>query len=237
MTWVFRTLTSFVLVGSVLLFACSPAPAQSYGWVQGTRYAPSPGYLGESYSSPYYTTFGFTLNGFRPRFYDSYATGTLPTYLTSINYPNIYGSYGYMFAPGRFTFSAQPADYTTAPTIYGVYAPETNALVATPALPNTAATPLQTTATINVVLPANAELTFQGVRMAQMGDYRRFATPPLVPGNNYTYDIQATWRENGQVVTRERRVPIQAGDQLTVDLLSPAPSSEGTSILRTQPGR
>src|SRR5205807_10324894 len=64
---------------------------------------------------------------FRPRLYDSYATGTLPTYLTSINYPNIYGSYGYMFAPGRFTFSAQPADYTTAPTIYGVYAPETNA--------------------------------------------------------------------------------------------------------------
>src|SRR5258708_6198249 len=104
----------------IAMFACfallqmgSQASAQAYGWVQGTRYAPSQGYLGEYSPSPYYTTFGYAMNGFPPRFYSSYLSGNLPTYLTSINYPTIYGAYGYGYAPGRFVYSAQAGDFST----------------------------------------------------------------------------------------------------------------------------
>jgi uncharacterized protein (TIGR03000 family) len=216
----------------VLLLSCAPSSAQPYGWVEGTRYAPSPGS-----SSSYYVQYGYTLNGFRPRAYSAYATGNLPTYLTSINYPHIYGVYGDISAPGRLVYGAAPGDFTTAPNIYGVYSPVTNALVAGPVVPDTASTPVRLTATVNVLLPASADLTFEGVRMGQAGDYRRFVTPPLTPGSNYTYDIRATWRENGQEVSRDRRVAIRAGDELTVDLLTPSAEDRGTSILRTQPNR
>ena len=233
----FRGLGAVSVAVLTVLLIGSQASAQTYGWVQGTRYAPSQGYLGESSTSPYYTTYGYTLNGFPPRFYSSFMTQNLPTYLTSINYPTIYGAYGYGYAPGRFTYSAQIADYSTSPNIYGVYAPETNAVMSMRTLPDTAATPLRTTATVNVVLPADAELSFQGIRVGQTGDYRRFITPPLLPGSSYTYDIRATWRANGQEVTRDRHVDIQAGDQLTVDLLTPTPAEQGTATLRARPNR
>ncbi len=208
------------------------------GWAQGTRYAPSPGYLGEYSPSPYYQSFvGYAFNGMPPRYYSSYASGNLPTYLTSINYPTIYGAYGYPFAPGRFVYSATPGDFTTAPTIYGVYSTETNAAMSLRTIPDTAQTPLRTTATVNVVFPADAELTFQGVSVGQTGVYRRYVTPPLVPVDPYTYDIRATWREGSQLVTRDRHIDLQAGDLLTVDLLSPAPAPASISTLRARPNR
>jgi hypothetical protein len=46
------------------------------------------------------------MNGYPPEYYAADATSALPTYLTSINYPTIYGSYGYQYAPGRFTYGA-----------------------------------------------------------------------------------------------------------------------------------
>jgi len=90
---------------------------------------------------------------------------------------------------------------------------------------------LPTSATVNVLLPASAVLAFQGIRMAERGSLRRFVTPPLVPGEDYAYDIHASWIENGREIIKDRQLPIKAGDRLTVNLVAPVSAEEGTSIL------
>jgi uncharacterized protein (TIGR03000 family) len=221
-------------VAALLALALSAdlARAQVYSRV-GTFYAPSPGGLSFTPTQNYYAVPSYAdFNGFAPRYYSSYLTGGQPTYLTSINYPTIYGAYGYQYAPGRLTFGATQPSYTTAPTIYGVFLPETTSyLTADRPILDAAASPIETTASINVRVPADAELTFQGVRTAQTGDLRRFQSPALVPGTVYSYDIVATWTDKGREVTKSRHLAIRAGDHLTVDFLVP---EENTSELRTR---
>jgi uncharacterized protein (TIGR03000 family) len=185
-------------------------------------------------TSPYYRTYTYGLNGEPPRYYASWAQGSLPTYMTSINYPTIYGSYGYQYAPGRMTYGAVQADYTTAPTVYSYYLPPRDS-ASWRVIPDTATSPIITTAAIVVRLPADAALSFQGVWTTQTGAVRHFVTPALSPGDSYTYDISAAWTEGGREVTRKRHITIHAGDRLTVDLTTPQEGPEGTSTLRTRP--
>lgn len=159
----------------------------------------------------------------------------MPSYMTSINYPWIYGSFDYPRAPGIYQPGIQRDQFTTSPTVYSVqvigasaYGPEENIL-------NTAMTPIQTTAYVNVWVPPDAELRFEGIRTDLRGTYRHFTTPPLVPGRDYTYDISATWVQNGQSVTKTRHIPIRAGQQVSVDFRTPEGAEPGTSTLRTRP--
>jgi uncharacterized protein (TIGR03000 family) len=69
---------------------------------------------------------------------------------------------------------------------------------------------------INVVVPANAEIRFNGARTSQTGSNRRFFSPPIAAGSNYFYVVEASWMENGRQVTRSRRVAVRAGDVLTL---------------------
>src|SRR5438445_6711744 len=46
----------------------------------------------------------------------------LPTYMTSINYPWVYGSFDYPHPPGIFQPGLQRSQFTTSPTIYSVNA-------------------------------------------------------------------------------------------------------------------
>jgi uncharacterized protein (TIGR03000 family) len=78
-----------------------------------------------------------------------------------------------------------------------------------------------TTASVNVRLPADAEVWFDGRKMTISGVVRRFLTPPLEPGDRYSYEVIAQWEENGQTVTRTQRVTVTAG--ATVDVVFPAP--------------
>ena len=78
-------------------------------------------------------------------------------------------------------------------------------------------TPAGGAVTVVVRVPADAEVWFEGVKTKQTGTERRFVSPPVLPGR-YTYDIRATWKENGREVTRSRRVAVQAGGTYRVDL-------------------
>jgi uncharacterized protein (TIGR03000 family) len=229
LTW--RTGWAAAAVAAVLLVA-PESRAQVYSRI-GVHYSPSPGTLGLYATSPYYTvpTYG-DINGYPPRFYASVASGALPTYMTSINYPWMYGAYGYYYAPGRFVFGATPSEGTTAPTLYGVYLPPDNP---DRVILDAASTPVVTTANIDVHLPPDAELRFDGTFLAETGAVRHFVTPALVPGTSYVYDISATWLENGQRVTSDRHVRFQAGDRLSVDLTAPPPAEERSSTLRAAP--
>jgi uncharacterized protein (TIGR03000 family) len=100
-------------------------------------------------------------------------------------------------------------------------------------IPDTAATPIVNTAAIDVRLPvADAELRFQDTKTQERGTLRRFRSPALVPGSDYTYDITATWTEGGREISQTRQLLVRAGDQLFVDFTT-APPAQGTSTLRT----
>src|SRR5438552_7776679 len=116
-------------------------------------------------------------NGYAPSFYYSSPSAGLPTYMTSINYPRIYGSFEYPRPLGIYQPGLQRSPFTTSPTIYSVYAAPPSAFGPGENMLSTAMTPLQTMAFVSVWVPADAELRFEGIRTDQRGTFRRFTTP------------------------------------------------------------
>jgi uncharacterized protein (TIGR03000 family) len=126
-----------------------------------------------------------------------------PLLYTSINYPGVYGQY---------VVGIAALDYRGPVTL-----PDTTAPVEMRTLAAGPFAPVWSTAQIDVRLPADAELSFQGIRMNQAGPFRQFVTPPLQPTQSYGYTVRATWTENGQPVTQERQVRFRPEERVMVD--------------------
>jgi uncharacterized protein (TIGR03000 family) len=98
--------------------------------------------------------------------------------------------------------------YTQAPTDYfSLYPPD-----------NTSAAAANSTG-VEVRVPANAQVWFDGTATKQQGTDREFKVPPLEPGQNYAYQIRARWTANGRPMDQTREVPIHAGEHVTVNFL------------------
>jgi uncharacterized protein (TIGR03000 family) len=63
-----------------------------------------------------------------------------------------------------------------------------------------------------VTIPADAKIRFDGSTTVQRGQQRQFVSPPLQPGQKYTYDVQVNWKQDGREVAQKRRITIHAGD-------------------------
>jgi uncharacterized protein (TIGR03000 family) len=70
-------------------------------------------------------------------------------------------------------------------------------------------------------VPAEARVWFDGERTRQGGALRHYFTPPLTPGKNYTYQVQARWTQDGKTVERKERIAVHAGQSLRVNLAQP----------------
>jgi uncharacterized protein (TIGR03000 family) len=79
------------------------------------------------------------------------------------------------------------------------------------------------TAKVTVIVPADAEVYFDGSPTAETGSERQFTTPPLETGQNYSYQIRATWTADGDTVNRTRKVMVKAGADVRVDFTSAMP--------------
>jgi uncharacterized protein (TIGR03000 family) len=78
------------------------------------------------------------------------------------------------------------------------------------------------TARLTVQVPAGAKLWFDDKPTTQTGAVREFVTPPsLEQGRKYRYTIRGQWEENGQPVTREKTVELQAGSSVIINLNTP----------------
>jgi uncharacterized protein (TIGR03000 family) len=74
-------------------------------------------------------------------------------------------------------------------------------------------------ATLTLKVPANAVVEIEGVKTKQTGEVRRFESPPLTPGKNYTYTIKVTYKDaDGKDVSKEEVVKVQPGGTSEVDL-------------------
>jgi uncharacterized protein (TIGR03000 family) len=76
-------------------------------------------------------------------------------------------------------------------------------------------------AVVQVLIPAHADLWFSGTKTEQVGLIRRFVTPALAPDKTYTYDVRASWQEDGRQVTRTQTVTVYPNQRTIVDFLSP----------------
>src|SRR5437660_10311883 len=66
------------------------------------------------------------------------------------------------------------------------------------------ATPAKATTEIQVKVPAQAKIWFDGRQTVQAGPSRSFVSPPLTPGFGYRYAVRAEWKEGNRLIERER---------------------------------
>jgi uncharacterized protein (TIGR03000 family) len=142
-------------------------------------------------------------------------------YYGGLNYRQYY-SYGRDYWPGWYGGIGL---YWTRP--YPAYAPA-GPLVGAPAGYNGTALynaiPSEFFAkpvTVDVRVPAEADLWIEGMKTKQNGAERKFVSPPLQPGTPYTYEFRARWKENGKDVTRTITLDVAAGGKHEVDFLNP----------------
>ena len=84
----------------------------------------------------------------------------------------------------------------------------------------------QATAEITILVPANAEIFFDGQPTTERGAQRRYVTPPLNVGEKYTYAIRARWREGGRVVEQTRNLEVTGGARVRLDFFAPAQAEQ-----------
>jgi uncharacterized protein (TIGR03000 family) len=78
--------------------------------------------------------------------------------------------------------------------------------------------------TVVVVVPADAEVFFDGTPTLQKGGERLFISPPMKVGEKFHYQIKARWMQDGKPVEQTRKVAVTGGENVRVDFLSSPPA-------------
>jgi len=117
--------------------------------------------------------------------------------------------------PALLNPAVQTAPPSNPPT--GPSAPATN-----PGAANATVTPVvpqkPAPAILIVEVPPQATLWIEDQRMSQTGPVRSFQSPPLEPGKTYLYKIRLSWPgPNGQPITTEHEITVQAGQTQRID--------------------
>jgi uncharacterized protein (TIGR03000 family) len=90
-----------------------------------------------------------------------------------------------------------------------------------------AAPPRGAPATIDVTLPADAQLTIDGQSTRSTSDHRLFITPPLEAGKTFHYTFSAKFVREGKTITVEQNVFVRAGRETFVSLDGPRAAFAG----------
>lgn len=138
-------------------------------------------------------------------------------------YNNRYGYRG-NYPSNYSTYDNSPTIYGASPTELGLYRSSYPSSVSES---NVAPSVAQNgTASILVIVPANAQLWWNGSPGTVMGETRRFRTGPL-SAEGSTQSFQARWMgSDGQPVTQSREIRVTPNENFTVDFRQPqAPDS------------
>ena len=131
----------------------------------------------------------------------SYSPYYYSTYQTSI--PQHWGYYS----------SVSPESYYFSPTI-GAYYGSTSAegYYGT----STAESPRKRPVRVNLRVPSDAKIWFDGSQTNLTGTTRSFMSPPVDVGPEYVYHIQIQWKQDGKDVTQTRQINVHAGDVINL---------------------
>jgi uncharacterized protein (TIGR03000 family) len=72
-----------------------------------------------------------------------------------------------------------------------------------------------------VTLPADAQLTIEGVPTASTSGSRVFESPGLTPGKTFYYELKATAVRGGKTETVTKKVAVRAGKDTRVTIEIP----------------
>jgi uncharacterized protein (TIGR03000 family) len=161
-----------------------------------------------------YGGFGRGFGGFYPGFFGGLGLGYglgyggLGWYRPYYGYGGLGYGYGY---PGYGDYS----DYYS-----GYYAPPTTTTVTVEPSEEQA----DNAAHLQLIVPSDALVWFDGDKTTQTGPEREYVSPPLPPGKKFTYDVRVKYlKPDGQVVDETRPIHVRANDWWTVDFTRPAP--------------
>jgi uncharacterized protein (TIGR03000 family) len=221
------------LAAAVLALAAAPACVQAAGHAGGYHGGGyhGGGYHASGYHGGSYHSGGYHTSGYRPSYFSGYHNGygdhRSYGYHGGYYSPWLYGSPAYIsggydvgpdyYSPG---YSTTSQDYS--PSAY--YTPEATA--PTPAVTALTAAPDATPgpATVDVHVPASAQVWLDDSLTQQTGDWRRFQSPPLTVGKDYQYAARARWTENGRAMEQTRIFAVHAYEVSVVDFTVPAPA-------------
>jgi uncharacterized protein (TIGR03000 family) len=75
---------------------------------------------------------------------------------------------------------------------------------------------------IDVTVPADAQIWFDGSPTVQTGEQRQFVSPPLHPGSTYVYRVRVRWTEGGRPIEKTRQVSVALGSQIELNFTTPS---------------
>jgi uncharacterized protein (TIGR03000 family) len=173
-----------------------------------------------SYYNTPYSTYPFSSYNTYP--FSSYYNTPYSTYYTD-NYPYTYTSpYVYSYYPystGSVFYSAAAFSPTRSGYTSVSGTDSTGRSSSTQAFypPNAQS---NTPAMIEVRVPADAQIWFDGKSTSLTGTERTFRSPPLQPGQYYSYEVKARWTENGKDIERTRKVRVHAGERVPINFMA-----------------
>jgi uncharacterized protein (TIGR03000 family) len=137
-------------------------------------------------------------------------------------YPGYFANYTNPYSPGVYPGYVAPAPYGNGYRT-PVYPQTTPYIPVLPSRLDGGATTTQPSGavTVTVHVPADADVWFDGDATKQQGEWREFASPPLTPGKDYSYDVRARWTVGGKAVDQTRTVVVHANDKVEVDFTRP----------------
>ncbi len=181
---------------------------------------------------------GFHAGGYRAGYFSGFHNGSGferrgNGYTGGYFSPWSYGSPAYISGGYGVTPYYSAPDYTTPAPDNGVssyYSP--GATAPTPAVtatePPPPPNPTPGPGTIDVHVPASAQVWFDDSLTKQTGDWRRFQTPPMSGDRDHQYEVRAHWTENGRVTEQTRRITVHAYEVTVVDFTQPAPAASAS---------
>jgi uncharacterized protein (TIGR03000 family) len=183
---------SLVLATVGLLAATETCQAQVGVWYGGRG-----GRVGVSVGQPYYGNY----------WGDGWGRGYYGGYYPAYGYGGFYSPYAYGYSMPYY-YDANPTFWSNN-SYQSFYPPDGSQGFRT-----------SNTATIEVMVPGDAQLWFDDNKTQQTGPMRIFETPPLTEGKSGTYEIRATWTDpSGQSVTKTRTVQIAPNQHSKVNFL------------------
>ncbi len=140
------------------------------------------------------------------------------------------GSYGVYRPYYGGTTIVNPTTVVVAPPVGGTGVPPVAGQAVPPvAAPGVAAgnqtpPPPDNAAHLQLLVPQNAEVVFNGDATTQTGTTREFVSPPLTPGKVYDYTVLVRYTgADGKPVSDRRVIHVRANDWFSVDFTRPAP--------------